>query len=302
MEITDISKINFNYIDLVKEVEYYDGDIAFLSYIQDLPPLVLPISLEMFVVIICKRGKLQIEINNTQYTITEKMLLVYKPNELINNYMMSTDFSVKIICFSHRIILDSFSDSDFWDRGLAFTNNRTMKIRDEDIHLYNLYGELLQIKIEQQTPLFKKEIIHSLVKATIYDLLSYFKDDVTEYGKGLVKQREVLFQRFISLISGLHVKPRNVSWYARELHITPKYLAIVCKQISGKTAFEWINEYVQTDIRNLLRNSNKSIKEVANYLEFPTISFFGKYVKAHTGLSPTEYRKSLREHGHEKID
>ena len=223
------------------------------------------------------------------------MILAYRPNELINSCMVSMDFCGKMLCLSHRIILESFSDSDFWDRGLAFTNNRTMKIDDDGIHIYNLYGELLQLRIDRQNYLFKKEIVRSLVKAAIYELLSHFKADVPEYGKGLTKQREILFQRFISLVSGLHVKPRNVSWYAEQLHVTPKHLATVCKQTSDKTAFEWIHEYVRMDIRNLLRNSNRSIKEVADYLKFPTISFFGKYVKAHTGLSPTEYRKSLRE-------
>ena len=301
MNKTYISKIGFDHIDSVKEVTYNDGDIAFLSDIRDLPLSELPVSLEMFIVVICEHGKLQIEINYDTYTITEKMILAYKPNELISSCMMSMDFKGNMLCFSNRIVLDSFSDSDFWDRGLAFSNNRTIKIDDDMIRIYNLYGELLQQRIGRQETLFKKEVVYSLVKAAIYDLLSYFKADVPEYGKGLLKQREVLFQRFIRLISGLHVKPRNVSWYADQLHITPKHLATVCKQTSGKTAFEWINEYVHTDIRNVLRNSNKSIKEVADYLKFPTISFFGKYVKAHTGLSPTEYRKKLREQNTEDM-
>jgi AraC-like DNA-binding protein len=71
----------------------------------------------------------------------------------------------------------------------------------------------------------------------------------------------------------------------------------VSKQVSGKTAFEWINEYVQRDIRNWLRNSDKSIKEIYQLLNFPSISFFGKYCRTHLGASPTELRKQLREQG-----
>ena len=47
------------------------------------------------------------------------------------------------------------------------------------------------------------------------------------------------------------------------------------------------------DITELLKYSEKSIKEIADELEFPNISFFGKYIKSHTGISPTEYRKYL---------
>ena len=54
-----------------------------------------------------------------------------------------------------------------------------------------------------------------------------------------------------------------------------------------------VNEFIIEDITELLKYSEKSIKEIANYLEFPNLSYFGKYVKAHTGMSPTQYRKHL---------
>ena len=65
----------------------------------------------------------------------------------------------------------------------------------------------------------------------------------------------------------------------------------MCKNVSGKTATEIINAFVVEDIRQRLEYSEKSIKEIAQELDFPSISFFGKYVKAHLGVSPKEYRK-----------
>ena len=48
------------------------------------------------------------------------------------------------------------------------------------------------------------------------------------------------------------------------------------------------------DIIYFLKYSEKSIKEIAAYLDFPSISYFGKYVKSHYGVSPTQYRKQLK--------
>lgn len=90
------------------------------------------------------------------------------------------------------------------------------------------------------------------------------------------------------------VKPRTVSWYAEQLYVTPKHLSTVCKQVSGRTAFEWINEYVTIDIRNLLKNTNKPIKEIVDMLRFPNTSFFGSYCRKHFGMPPMEYRNHLR--------
>ncbi len=297
MEKIDVPKVDFHQIRMMDEVQYNDGDIAFLSDIRDIPMKKLPVVIEMFMIVICECGKLHVEINDIPYTVTEKTLLLCKAHEKLDNCMISPDFSGKILCLSHRVLMDSFSESDFWDRSIGILEQRTISIDESDIHMCNLYGELLNLKMKQSKPLFMKEIIHSLVKAAIYELLTCFGEGSNEYGKGLVKQSEVLFQRFIYLLSGLRVKPRKVSRYSEQLCVSPKHLSTVCKQVSGKTAFEWINEYVQTDINNLLRNSNKSIKEIANCLEFSTMSFFGKYVKAYSGLSPTEYRKRLRGQG-----
>ena len=70
-----------------------------------------------------------------------------------------------------------------------------------------------------------------------------------------------------------------------------KYLSVVCKQMSDRTASSWIEEYLNEDIRFHLRNTTKPIKEICKILNFPNLSFFGKYVKGQFGCTPTEYRK-----------
>ena len=74
--------------------------------------------------------------------------------------------------------------------------------------------------------------------------------------------------------------------------ITPKYLSETVKAISGRTPNEWIDNYVVLEMRVQLKNSMKSIKDIANDLNFPNQSFMGKYFKEHVGLSPTDYRRT----------
>jgi YesN/AraC family two-component response regulator len=52
---------------------------------------------------------------------------------------------------------------------------------------------------------------------------------------------------------------------------------------------------VGVDIKHMLKNTNLSIKEITDELNFPNMSFFGKYCRNHFGISPSEYRKQLRE-------
>ena len=83
-----------------------------------------------------------------------------------------------------------------------------------------------------------------------------------------------------------------MGWYASQLNISPKYLSEVVKQVSKRTPNDWIDHYVVLELRVLLKNSTKNIKEITEELHFPNQSFLGKYFKEHVGMSPSEYRRS----------
>ena len=95
----------------------------------------------------------------------------------------------------------------------------------------------------------------------------------------------------MSLLQRYNKQERNVSFYAKQLNITPKYLSSVVKEVSGKTAARWIDESVILEAKTLLKYSGMSIQEIAYHLNFSTQSFFGKYFKQHTGTSPSRYKR-----------
>jgi AraC-like DNA-binding protein len=80
-----------------------------------------------------------------------------------------------------------------------------------------------------------------------------------------------------------------VSFYAEEMNLTPNYLSGLMKTYSGKTASEWIDEYVIIEAKTLLKFSGFNIQQVAYKLNFPNQSTFGKYFKRLTGMSPKSY-------------
>ena len=105
------------------------------------------------------------------------------------------------------------------------------------------------------------------------------------------KRADALFAQFISLLEENFRTERRVGWYAEQLGITAKYMSELIKQVSKRTPNEWIDSYVMLEIRVLLKNTTKSIKEIAEAINFPNQSFFGKYFKEHMGMSPTEFRR-----------
>lgn len=291
-----IQQIGFAQIRGMGRTDYMNEDIAFYTDIREFPIETEALRTDMLIIIACSTGRMQVEVNTTVHTLRQKEALICRPNDIVTNWMLSPDFNGITLCMTQKKILELFSESNLWDKAFSLTENPIIPISDDSLSMFNLYGEILRHKTRMDESFYNTEIIVSIIRAIMCELMQNADSDrAASYGSGLKNQREILFKRFIKMLAGTQIKPRNISWYAERLCVTPKYLSTVCRQVSGNTAFEWINKYVTMDIRHWLKNSDKSIKEITNTLGFPSISFFGKYCRTHFGMSPTILRIQLRQ-------
>ena len=179
--------------------------------------------------------------------------------------------------------------NDLWARFFHLKENPTINISEENKPLFYLYEQLLNLRLKHFLRPYHKEIITILIRASLYELLANLPfETATEVE---FKRRNEIFRRFIELLLSTESNPRCLNYYADKLCISPKYLSCVCKQVTGRNAKYWIDEYTIEHIKNLLIYTNKSIKEISEYLGFPNTSFFSKYVKKNLGYTPKEFRK-----------
>ena len=88
------------------------------------------------------------------------------------------------------------------------------------------------------------------------------------------------------------MQERGLSFYAGKLFLTPKYLSKLIKNVSGRSAHEWIDSFVILEAKNRLKYSDRPIKQIVSELNFPNQTTFYRFFKIQTGMTPTEYRKS----------
>lgn len=105
--------------------------------------------------------------------------------------------------------------------------------------------------------------------------------------------QDALYARFMDLLFVHHRWERSVAFYASKMCISSKYLAAVVKAVSGISPIEWIQKETIREIEHMLCHTQISIKEIAYRLNFPNVSYFGKYFKAQKGMSPKRYRETL---------
>lgn len=291
-DMKKITELDFDAIKKISPECYCDGDIAFHDSIGAIPFEDNTVRLDLAVILGCRTGKFHAEINGYPMTIKSNEVIILKPNDSVSEPMISPDFDGAVLCLSLGVLSECATNRKLWRNVYQLKDNPIISMSEQSIRMFELYGEIVKTKTKNIPTEFTREILYSTIKSVLNEIAENIQPSIFS-AETNVTQGEVLFKKFLELISHKRIKPRTVEWYAKQLCVTPKYLSVVCKTQSGKTAHEIINELVFADIRNLLKNSDKSIKEITHYLDFPSISFFGKYVKARTGMSPTRYRNAL---------
>ena len=145
---------------------------------------------------------------------------------------------------------------------------------------------------DAQTP-FRDDVVQAMIKLMLYKVCeivaTYHKIEEVEPLSST--RAEEYFRRFIKELTEHYMERQPVTFYANQLCISSRYLTTIVRRVSGHSVSDWMNRYVMTEAKQLLKYSELSVQEIAYRLNFPNQSFFGKYFKQHAGVSPSAYRQ-----------
>ena len=272
-----------------KIIHYSDGDISLMTDINDLSEL-NGIKSDSYLFLASRKGRLQIDINGNTHTIKEGERLTVLPQNFTDNILVSVDADIVMLRLSVRIVSDLMREHiDKWNRMIYICKAYRMSAVKNLEEQMQFYYRLILSKTMNPDQKYHKEIIRTIIKAILLEMLSNMETDQCQSAEGENKT-QFQFNRFLQILSSEDVKHRPIDFYADRLCISSKYLSVICSKVSGKSARQWIDEYTVEDIRYHLLNTDYSIKEIAYRLGFENLSFFGKYVKRHFGKSPSELR------------
>ncbi len=133
-------------------------------------------------------------------------------------------------------------------------------------------------------------VIRSLRKAFCYEIIQAYITG-TEADELPVDRKQEIFNAFLASAKMRFASQKSVCKYAEEQNLSPAYLSSVIKEVSGRSAKDWIENLGFAYAVHYLRNPNYPVKEIAWLLNFPDQSAFGKFFKNISGLSPFQFRK-----------
>lgn len=275
-----------------KDAEYMADGLVLTHHVTDAPIPQEAARMNFILMALCIHGKAQYSIDTREQMVKPGDLLFISEGHIVDNYMASPDFECLSILVSTKFYHDFVQNVKNVSSLLLFSmNNPVVALTPIEIQTYSNYYQTIREKMANKEHPYRTELVKALLLTMFYDMSGVIYR-VEQKAHKVQTRADAYFAHFIQLLEKNYQSERRVSWYAEQLDITAKYLSELVKQVSKRTPTEWIDAYVILEMRVLLKNSTKSIKEITDALHFPNQSFMGKYFRERMGMSPTEYRRS----------
>lgn len=274
-------------------VESYNDDFIITDQIDHLLLFREPCRVDGIVLFVCLEGHVVCDINLKRY--------VLKPGDMIVNFNSNI---IQVYNTEGFKAMASLISSDYLNKLRMDMNSRlslfmgikaqaAVSLPQEEIDGMRMIFRLIMKGIKDNRP-DSADFISNMLQALCGYIVSAVKTFAPEAKNERKPQRtELIFERFMQLLTQHHSRERNVIFYAEQMDLSSNYLSQTVRAFSGRSAAEWINEYAITEAKMMLRFSDLSIQQVAEKLNFPSQSAFGKYFKQYVGVSPKVFRRGL---------
>lgn len=241
---------------------------------------------------LCTEGEAVFMLGGRERHIQTNNLLISFGEPIVYKQDASSTAKVKAVVMSHSYAGNCIVGLDkMWPYLLFVMENPVLSLTEEELEWIRTCYLIIKKRVTRHAGRYMRETTISLVRAFYFEICNLLDSRTQPDMSGTQNRAYAIFDQFIKLASQNFKRERSVEWYSNEMCLTPKHLSEVVKQVSGKTAGQWITTLVIIEIKSLLSLSSLSIKEIAQEMNFPNQSFLGKYFKNIEGISPSDFRK-----------
>lgn len=271
---------------------YFNDHIAiFDNFEQVRHHEVSPVLVEGFLFSLVTRGVAQLSVDEKAYQLKEGDIVICHPRIIFEKSMMSMDFNAMMFFLSSDYIsrISQMVRME-WSHSMLSRALTVLPADEMTQKRCRSYFDLLQNNLQSPETANKELRLRLLLASMVYELIDLYKvqDDKTiqqTYSSG-----ENILRRFMQHLHDPSLPYLNVNEYANLFCITPKYFSGVCKRLTGRTANQLISEEIIRSAKFMLRDSSKSIKQIASSMGFKNQSHFGRFFRLQVGVSPQQYR------------
>ena len=251
-------------------------------------------------IFLCRAGEIEISMGDKPYRMKRGDIYLYMPSTLVRLLHESKDAEGIIVEVALDYAIPIVNKVVNVESLLFLREHPCVSLSTEQFKHLECLFEGLHDRIQNedvsgmstQCKCLTLELVKSMGQTLCYEVLNayFINQPLQPLPQG---KKDLIFQNFMLMLFRHYRHERDVAFYAKMQHLSARYFSTIIRDKSGSNALQWIVQMVITEAKLLLEDSDLSIKEISNRLNFPTQSFFGKYFKQYVGISPKEYRNRL---------
>ena len=247
--------------------------------------------------LLCTAGEGSFVFNEKCYHIGRNDLVVIPMPDRMKNLAGHPDLQVEWFAADYKFLQNLLPSNNYSIGGsISLNRNPVISLTDEQAAILLADFHRLRDRMDDRHLLFYRELMGSLCLTMMYDIFEPHaqrdtSDTHTDRTAYIVKQLMEM------LSTGVSCTERDVSYYAKRLHVSSKYLSATVKRVTGHSVSSYINRHTIPILKNYLEDERLSLTQIAERMNFTTLSYFSRYCKKHLGMSPSEYRGSLQPRG-----
>lgn len=239
---------------------------------------------DFYLLLVIDEGSGTHSIDFQKYAVKNKMVFFVAPGQA-HQWSLHEKTKGFQVMFSHEFLPIAPGRLPFF----ASSSTPHLLLRSEEFTTLKRELEILKNEFDTQD-VFAHELIHQRLHI-ILTLLHrwYAKSEPLVISESTNR----LMVRFFELLEKNVYEENMVQFYAKQLHVTPNYLNIVCKKGAGLSAGECIRRRVLLEAKRLLAMTQRDVKEISYDLGFQDAAYFSRFFKKHTGYTPRTFREQL---------
>mgnify|MGYP003440337416 FL=1 len=250
----------------------------------------LPHALRRGGIFICLGGEGDVIINENKYHLSRNTMCVAFPGTIIQAFDTEVDFE----SYTLAIDIDFLRELNIPSANsihISMRENPCVVLTDEELQSIMEICKMMHRKDSRTQHPYHQQINVLTLTLLCFELAGIYLRDIPVKRQPCTRQ-DMIFRRFMTLLATDITTSREVKYYADKLCISPKYLTIVTRQMSSRSASDWITRSAILNAKAKLATTNLTVQQISDQLNFPNPSFFGQYFLRHTGMTPKEYRRS----------
>ena len=253
-----------------------------------------PVRVNALQVLLVLEGSIDLSIDYVLFQASTNTVVTIMPTHITKVMKYSPNFKGRLMAVSRAFLEQSMmpNHSSSMIQYMKIRINPTILLQESEIKTLDECMLRLRQTILQTSHHLQRLLIQNTLMGFFIEMGNIFSERKEYNTPPSLTRKEELFESFLRILYMYCKEQHVVSFYAEQLYITPQYLSLILKELTGRSANKWIDEALMQEAKILLKAPQATVQQVADALHFSDQSTFGKFFKKHAGMSPMEYRKN----------